>query len=145
MTLAELQPQVEAAIEAFEWEIASVRWRRGLIEEREAIEKAIPLAGQFGVEEAPLRARLGQIVAEMRTNVTADRVSLHPLRSVPMDLITAAVVRRILRLPADFPILSVKAPPTRKQLHDAVREIANRWQTPMGSIADEITQTVAHV
>jgi hypothetical protein len=63
----------------------------------------------YGVEREPLEARLAQIDRELAGDVTADRVPQHPIRSVPMDLITAAVVRRILKLPQEFPVLSIKS------------------------------------
>jgi hypothetical protein len=57
-----------------------------------------------------------------------------PIRSVPIDLITAAVVRALLRLPAEFPVLSLKTAPTDDELQDALIGIAARWQHPMGSL-----------
>jgi hypothetical protein len=138
MTLAELEPSVEAAIVSLEWELARARWRQGLQDERDAIEKAIPLAGTYGIEEEPLRDRLEQIAAESQGDVTADRVSVIPLRSVPMDLITAAVVRRILRIPAEIPVLSIKAMPSPTQIADAVEAIAARWSMPLGPVQEQI-------
>jgi hypothetical protein len=103
MTLAEFQPYVEQAVTACEWAIARARWRQGLLDEREALGKAYLLAGQYGIEPEPIEARLQQIYTELEGDVTADCVPQHPLRSIPMDLITAAVVRRCLRLPQNFP------------------------------------------
>ncbi len=135
MTLAELQPIVDAALTALEWDTARARWREGLREEAEAIAKALPLAGSYGVEAEPLEARLKQIALEAEGDVTADRVPLHPLRSVPMDMITSAVVRRILRVPSAFPIVSIKAAPDAADIQQALTGISRHWQTPNGSVA----------
>ena len=54
MTLAELQPFVERALVAVEWDTAQSRRAHALTEEREAIARALPLAGRYGVERAPL-------------------------------------------------------------------------------------------
>ncbi len=137
MTLAEFQPHVEQAVTALEWATARARWRQALVEEREAIEKALPLAGQYGVEAEPLEARLGQIAVEFTLDVTADQVPQHPIRSVPMDLITAAVIRNLLRLPAAFPVLSLKALPNEAVLRDAVAAIAQRWYSPLGAVPED--------
>ncbi len=134
MTLAELQPIVDAALTSLEWETARARWRDGLRDEAEALTKALPLAGSYGVEAAPLEARLSQIALEAGGDVTADRVPLHPLRSVPMDMITSAVVRRILRVPAAFPIVSIKAEPDAAVIQQALASVARHWQTPNGSV-----------
>lgn len=135
MTLAEFEPYVERAVTALEWTTARARWRQGLLVEREAIDKAIPLAGSYGVEREPLEARLRQIDQDLTGDVTADQVPLLPLRSVPMDLITTAVVRRLLRLPPEFPVLSIKTLPSDDQIAEAVAAIASRWHTPNRSIA----------
>lgn len=133
MTLAELQPYVERAVTALEWSIARARWRRGLDEQFEAITNALPLAGSYGVEREPLEARLRQIGIERTQDVTADQVSEHPVRSVPMDVITVAVVRRILRIPVEFPVLSIKALPHLNEIADAVTALAARWSSPHGA------------
>lgn len=132
MTLAEFQPYVEQAIISLEWETARARWRQELLGQREALGNALLLAGQYGVERQPIEDRLQQIYQELDGDVTADMVPVHPIRSVPMDLITAAVIRRILRLPPEFPILSIKAVPSATDILEAVRAIASRWQTPNG-------------
>ncbi len=137
MTLAEFQPHVEQAVTALEWTTARARWRQALMAEREAIEKALPLAGQYGVEREPLESRLGLIAIELNLDVTADQVPQHPIRSVPMDLITAAVIRNLLRLPAAFPVLSIKAVPDEAVLLDAVSAIALRWYSPFGAVTEE--------
>lgn len=142
MTIADFQPHIEAAIVALEWAQARAAWLRGLFGEQEALEKALTLAGQYGVEEAPLQARLDQIVVEFQGDVTPDRVSQHPMRSVPMDLIATAVIRRILRLPDGFPVLSIKVLPSDEQIADAVEAIAQRWSSPLGPVRDEQPQTV---
>lgn len=134
MTLAELQPHVEQALVAIEWETARSRWRRGLLDECLAIQQSIPLAGQFGIERAPLEARLGQIETDLAGDVTADQVPQHPLRSVPMDLIAAAVARRILKLPPEFPILSLRDRPSDAAIGEALMAIAMRWQTTAGEL-----------
>lgn len=133
MTLADFQPHVERAVTALEWATARARWRAGLLDERVAIVQATALAGQYGVEREPLDARLAQIDQELTQDVTADRVPVHPIRSVPMDLITAEVVRRLFGLPQPFPILSIKTLPSQPQIAEAVAAIASRWQTPNGS------------
>lgn len=143
MTIAEFQPHVERALTALEWATARARWRRGLLEQREAIAKALQLAGNYGIEREPLEARLAQIDHELTQDVTADQVPVSPLRSVPLDLITAAVVRRVLRLPPEFPILSLKTVPSDEQMIEAVSAIASRWQTPNGQSSDEPTRVVA--
>ena len=130
MTLAEFQPFVERALTALEWSLARARWRQGLLDQREALGKALLLAGQYGVERQPIDDRLQQISHELDSDVTADCVPKHPVRSVPMDLITAAVVRRIFRIPSDFPILSLNKLPDEQDVSDAVRAIAQRWSTP---------------
>jgi hypothetical protein len=135
MTLAEFQPHVEKAVTALEWTIARARRTLALAEEAEAIMKALPLAGSYGVERAPLEGRLEQIACEIGQGVTADMVSQHPVRSIPMDVITAAVVRRTLHIPADFPVLSVKTIPSPEAIADAVMAIAARWHSPQGPIA----------
>jgi len=137
VTLADLQPYVDRAVTALEWNLARARRRQGLTDEIAAIQKALPLAGSYGVEREPLEARLAQIAHELDADVTEDQVSPSPLRSVPMDLVTAAVVRRILRLPAAFPILSVKTLPAVTDIEDAVRTIAMRWRTPHGELTVE--------
>lgn len=142
MTLAEFQPYVERAVTALEWETARARWKQGLLDEREAIEHTIPLVGLYGIEREPLEARLAQIEQELAGDVTADRVPVLPLRSVPMDLIAAAVVRRILRIPVAIPVLSIKALPSECDIDDAVRAIAQRWQHPMGEVAAEQTRVI---
>lgn len=142
MTLAEFQPYVETALAALEWETARARWRQGLIEESEAITKALPLAGSYGVEAAPLEARLAQITQELTGDVTADRVPQHPVRSVPMDLITEAVVRRLVRVPASFPVLSIKTAPALDDVRRAIADVAQRWQHPNGAIAEEPQRTI---
>lgn len=138
MTLAEFQPHVENALVAIEWTIARSRWRTGLLGEREALLKALPLAGSYGVEREPLEARLAQIEVELTGDVTADQVPQLPLRSIPMDMIAAAVVRRILRLPREFPILSISKLPSREVLLDTLEAIAMRWQTTNGEIPVEV-------
>lgn len=139
MTLAELQPYVEDALSAVEWNAARLRWASALDDEEAAIRKAVPLAGQYGVELEPLEARLEQIAIERQGDVTADRVPQSPLRSVPMDLVTTAVVRRLLRLPAEFPVLSIKSLPEPQDLAEAVAAIAARWQTPNGQLTYQDT------
>ena len=64
VTLEELQPYVEAAITAVEWDTARARRQAGLLAEQETIEHSLPLAGQYGIEEEPLRARFLQIEVE---------------------------------------------------------------------------------
>lgn len=135
MTLAEFQPHVERAVTAIEWSIARSRRSRALSEERDAIEKALPLAAQYGIEREPLEARLDQIAQEMRMDVTADYVTVLPLRSVPMDMIAVAVARRVLKLPPEFPILSVKMLPNQEAIESAVMDLALRWQTPNAQTA----------
>src|SRR4051812_45338624 len=124
MTLAEFQTHVERAVTAHEWATARVRWRQGLLNELEALQKAVALLAErveyqdsleplpdgvqfrdqvYRSDLEPYYARLRQIAEELERDVTPDCVPLHPLRSVPMDMIAAAVVRRILRLPAEFP------------------------------------------
>lgn len=166
MTLSEFQPYVEAAVTTYEWASARARWHHGLLNEREAIKKALALLSeraanqrlleplpegvQFSdvVDDAdlePYHARLKQIAEELERDVTPDRVPQLPLRSIPMDLITAAVVRRCLRLPAEFPVLSIKALPTPEAIADAVAAIAMKWQTPNGASAEEPTRIASHV
>jgi hypothetical protein len=143
MTLAEFQPHVEQGIINIEWETARARWRAGLLVEREALGKALLLAGQYGVDRQPIEDRLQQIYVELEGDVTADRISVHPIRSVPMDLIAAAVVRRIYKIPNDFPILSVKELPSHEAIADALRAIAMRWSTPNGQAqVDEETRVM---
>ncbi len=142
MTLAEFQPYVEAALSAHEWATARARWRAGLLDERIAIETALPLAGSYGIEEEPLQARLAQIERDLAGDVTADQVPQHPLRSVPMDLIAVAVIRRILRVPSTIPVLSIKTLPTQDELRDALASIAGRWQHPNGAQPDELMRAV---
>lgn len=142
MTLAEFQPYVEQALVSLEWAVARTRWRHGLLDERDAITRALPLAGSYGVEREPLEARWAQINTELQQDVTADRVSQSPLRSVPMDMIAAAVVRRILRVPPEFPVLSIRELPKQADIDDAVRAIAMRWQTPNGQSATEDTHVI---
>lgn len=139
MTLAEFQPHVEQALIALEWETARARWRQGLLDERAAIEKHLSLAGQYGIEAAPLEARLAQIDHELAGDVPADHVSQFPLRSVPMDLVATAVARRILRLPAEFPILSIRTLPSDDDIRHALEGIAMRWRTPNGQMPVEQT------
>lgn len=143
MTLLELQPHVEAALVALEWDLARARWRQGLINERSAISRALKLAGQYGIEEGPLLERLAQIDEERKGDVTADRVSVHPLRSVPMDVIAAAVVRRVIGIPPDIPVMSVKVPPSPDLIADAIAAIAQKWQHVNGP-APESTE-LTHV
>jgi hypothetical protein len=133
VTIVEFQSRVDAAITVYEWEVARVRWRQGLLEERAAIEKALPLAGTFGIEAEPLEARLGQIAVELTGDVTADRVPQHPVRSVPLDMIATAVIRRILRVPADYPFLTlsgIKTVPTDTEVAEAVADVAKNWSNP---------------
>lgn len=137
MTLDELQPAVEATLTALEWATARARWRARLTEERAAIRRALETAEDVGVDPGPLASRLVHIDVELAGDVTADQVSVSPLRSVPMDLITAAVARRILRLPPDFPILSLKLAPTADQIREALSAIYVRWQTPNGQTPAE--------
>lgn len=138
MTLSEFQPYVEAAIGAVEWNAARLRRAAALRAERAAIRNALKLAGQYGVEAEPLEARLAQIELERDQDVTADMVPQHPIRSVPMDMIAAAVVRRLLGLPAEFPVLSIKALPDQQSIAQAVTEIAQRWSSPNGAAVEEL-------
>lgn len=137
MTLAEFQPYVEQAIINLEWETARSRWRAGLLVEREALGKALELTALLGMDRQPIEDRLQQIYSELEGDVTADRVPVHPIRSVPMDLIAVAVIRRILLLPQEFPILSIRTLPSERDVYEAVIAIANRWQTPNGQIPVE--------
>jgi hypothetical protein len=90
-------------------------------------------------------ARLAQLDLELKREVNAGEVPALPLRSVPMDLITTAVIRRCLRLPAEFPVLSIKTLPTPEAIADAVAAIAMKWQTPNGASADQPTRITSHV
>lgn len=158
MTLADFQPYVERAVTAHEWATARVRWRQGLLNECEALHKAVAvLAERVAYQDSldplpdgvrfsdpvykddlePYRERLRQIGEELERDVTPDCVPLHPIRSIPMDLITAAVVRRLLRLPAEFPVLSIKALPAEQDIADAVQAIASKWQHPNSAVVHE--------
>jgi hypothetical protein len=166
MTLAEFQPYVEQAVTAYEWVSARARWHQGLLNEREALEKALTTLSERAANQRlleplmegvqfsdpvdeddlePYRARLQQIADELKGDVTPDRVPQLPLRSIPMDLITAAVIRRCLRLPAEFPVLSIKTLPTPEAIADAVAAIAMKWQTPNGASADQPARITSHV
>jgi len=146
MTLAEFQPHVEQALVALEWEIARKRWRQGLIDQQDAIMKAVPLAGTYGIELEPLKMRLMQIKLELDAcDVTADQVSRSPLRSVPMDMIAAAVIRRILHLPAEFPIISIKTLPSEADIAQALQSIAMKWSSANGQSGEEPSRLVSHV
>jgi hypothetical protein len=137
MTLAEFQPHVEKAVAAMEWNTARSRRLRSLAAEQDALWKALENAGQYGVEEAPLKARLDQIPFEMARDIDAGEVPVSPLRSVPMDMIAEAAVRRLLNLPSAFPILSIKVLPSPEMIEEAVTAIASRWKTPNGQIPVE--------
>lgn len=69
-------------------------------------------------------------------DVTADMVPLSPLRSIPIDMIATAVVRRLLKVQSDFPILSIKVIPKQQDVVEAVAALASRWQTPQGQAVD---------
>lgn len=142
MTLAEFQPQVEAAIVAHEWATARARWRAGLEVEAIAINRALKMVGA-DLDPEPLRARLVAIERELTQDVTADCVPVHPVRSVPIDIIATAVIRRILRIPASIPVLGIKTIPPDEDVRQAVADIAARWQTPNGSQPDERARVVA--
>ena len=142
VTLEELQPYVEAAITAVEWDIARARRQAGLLAEQETITQSLPLAGRYGIEEEPLRARLLQIEVERTQDITADCVPVAPVRSFPMDLITAAVVRRILRLPIGFPVISIKTMPNPDAIKTAVIAIMDRWQNANGQLPDDVDAPV---
>jgi hypothetical protein len=138
MTLAEFQPHVERAVAAVERSHACSRRLRALQEERAAIEKSLRLAGLYGIEAAPLERRLAAIRQEMTQDITDDQVSVLPLRSVPMDMIAEAVVRRILKVPLDITILGLNVMPSPAAIEEAVQAIASRWKTPNGqSVAVE--------
>lgn len=87
-------------------------------------------AAVSAVEWACARQRYGE-------RVTADMVPQSPLRSVPMDLITEAVVRRALRLPQGVPILRIKAQPDQAVIFDVVMALALKWRTPNGQTTVE--------
>jgi hypothetical protein len=70
-------------------------------------------------------------------------VPQHPVRSVPIDMITEAVVRRLLHIPAAFPVLSIRAVPSPDDIREAVAAIAARWSTPNCAQFDEQARTVA--
>jgi hypothetical protein len=141
--LAVFQSQVDAALTAYEWATARARWRAELESQQQSLQAALLMAGMYGIEREPLEARLLQIADELQGDVTADQVSVHPLRSVPMDLITDAVVRRLLRIPAGIPVLSVKVAPNPQDVLDAIAVIAQRWSTPNGAQPEEQTRTVS--
>jgi len=145
LTLAEFQPYVEQAIVALEWNLARARRVQRLTDERESIARALPLAEMVGLERAPMEARLDQIEVELTQDVTPDWVSVHPLRSVPMDMIATAVVRRLLRVPPEFPILSIKALPPQDAVDEVVMALALKWQTPNGPSSEEPTRIESHV
>jgi hypothetical protein len=145
MTLAEFQPHVERAVTAVEWALGRAHWRVALEEEYRAVVHAYAHADEWGLDPVPLHARIDQISIELGGDVTADRVPQLPLRSVPMDLIAEAVARRILKVPAEFPILGIKALPTDADIEAAVMSIAQRWQSPNSQSGGETTRIVAHV
>ena len=136
MTLAEFQPHVEAAVTEYEWERARIRWKIALMEEAAALYEAIASQTQrtaedtsFSFDREPYDARLEQILVELRGDVTPDRVSPLTLREVPMDMITAAVIRIILRLPPEFPVLSIKVVPPESVILETVADIAQKWSS----------------
>ena len=136
MTLAEFQPHVEAAVTAYEWATARERWRAGLKDEAMAIQQAIASQleraledDDFEFDREPYDARLNQILTELQSDVTPDRVVTLPLREVPMDMITAAVIRRILRLPPEFPVLSIKTVPNELLIYETIADIAQKWSS----------------
>jgi hypothetical protein len=145
MTLADFQPYVEDALIALEWATARARWRQALHDEEEAIRKALLLAGQYGVEPEPLEDRLRLIALAQDEDVTADCVPQHPVRSIPIDMITAAVIRRILKLPPEFPVLSIKVLPAPEAIADALQAIAMRWSSPNGASGEDAGPIASHV
>ena len=143
MTIPECQVVVEAALVALEHECAAAARLRRLTDERKAIARALPLAGLYGIERAPLVARLDQLAVELTEDVSPGEIPQHPIRSVPMDLITLAVIRRVLQIPHDFPILGIKAEPSQAHVADALAHIAARWQTTAGPTLDPEPRVLA--
>jgi hypothetical protein len=71
-------------------------------------QKALPLAGQYGVEREPLEARLAQIETELAGDVSADRVpASRAQRADGSDHRGGRAADS--QAAAEFPILSIKS------------------------------------
>lgn len=167
MTLAEFQPYVEKAIAVVAKSTAKARILAGLEDERESIQDSIRWLEEHQVcshcgerdcvhienlvfQREPMEERLKQLAIDIENvrhleDVPDDLVPELPLLSVPMDLITAAVARRVLRLPSEFPILRLKALPPAHEIEHAVGALAQRWRTANGQSGDEPQRIVDHV
>lgn len=69
--------------------------------------------------------------------VTADMVPVLPIRSIPLDLITEAVARRLYRIPAGFSIIQIHGEPDPQVVAQVVAELAARWTSPNGGAQEE--------
>ena len=139
MTLADFQPHVEAALAAIERETSDARRKQRIADGIESIKKTIAWDLEHGVlDQADLQKRLAQEMAEWAREIGDDEINPHPVRSVPMDLIAAAVIRRIYRVPDAFPIIGVKVLPPADEIKRAVAAIAARWVTPNGAMSAHV-------
>lgn len=152
MTLAEFQPHVERALLVVERSTAAARRLMALEDERDSILAAIQWVKETEIcthcgeqhcthienireQLEPMRERLTQIAHEITLDVTEDMVSELPLRSVPIDLITAEVARRLVRMPPEFPVLRLKSLPDDETIEAEVLRLSRRWRTSKGQTA----------
>jgi len=151
MTLAEFQQYVETAVAMVERSTAGARHRASVLDARATILRAIEWidaqqsephrregdldeddVADLAVERGEYELRLAQLDAELHRELNAGEVPELPLRSIPMDMIAESVARRLLKVPAEFPILSIKALPKSEDIDEAVLALAQKWRTANG-------------